>query len=75
MKKNETKKMYKVVEEYQKESDRFYKVYHNVILVTDSYEEAIETVRMFNDIVLDYEFEKTNLENGYYNQIYNYYLA
>ena len=75
MKKNETKKMYKVVEEYMKTSDRIYKVYHNVVLVTESYEEALETVRMYNSIVHNYEFEKVNRENGYVNQRYNLFLA
>lgn len=71
MKKNETKKMYKVVEEYMKTSDKIYKVYHNVIMVTENYEEANETVIMLNSIVFNYEFEKENHENGYYNQRYN----
>ena len=75
MKKNETKKMYKVVEEYQKTSDRIAKVYHNVIMMTESYEEALETVRMLNSLVFNYEFEKENKENGFYNQRYNLFLA
>lgn len=65
------KKMYKVVEEYMKTSDRIYKVYHNVIMVTDNYEKANETVIMLNSIVFNREFEKENLENGFYNQRYN----
>ena len=75
MKKSETKKMYKVVEEYMKTSDRIYKVYHNVVLVTEFYEEALETVRMYNSIVHNYEFEKVNRENGYVNQRYNLFLV
>jgi hypothetical protein len=44
-------------------------------MMTESYEEALETVRMFNSIVHNYEFEKENHENGYYNQRYNLFLA